>query len=365
MISKIWAPIVVMLFLFSSCSGQATNESQISNINSIAVGKLVLALDAKTWYVYQDQKDNYWFGSNGNGLIHFDGKRLLNYTMEDGLVDNTIRRIQEDHLGNVFVDTPNGVSKFDGVRFETLQKSESENNEWRLDPNDLWFTCNGKVEDVYRYDGEYLYEMKLPRKDLDKAFGREVRGLSFKDMSHSPYSVYGIDKDKAGNIWFGTITAGAFRYDGESFLWVAENELSELPDGRVPGVRSMLEDKEGYMWLSNFVSKYQIVNLDALQEYQKLVGVDMSKGQFDDRLPYFNAGLSDKNGDLWMTTYTGGVWKYVNGELKNFPVGEGITEALIISIYEDNHGVLWLGTDNIGVFRFNGEAFEKFAPLKK
>ena len=219
------------------------------------------------------------------------------------------------------------------------------------------------LDDVYRYDGTSLFELELPRKDLKKAFGRKVRGLGFEGMNSSPYSVFGIDKDKAGNLWIGTIVAGAFRYDGTSFLWFPEKELTELPDGRVPGVRSMLEDKDGHMWLSNFVSKYKINEAGTTVNYEKLDGIDLSKGQFEKRLPYFNSGLSDQNGDLWMTTYTGGVWKYEEGELINFSVRDGETEALIISIYEDRQGVLWLGTDNVGVFKFNGTTFEKFEPI--
>ena len=61
-----------------------------------------------------------------------------------------------------------------------------------------------------------------------------------------------------------------------------------------------------------------------------------------------------------MTTYTGGVWKYDGEELSNFPVKDGEKEVLLISIYKDNQGVLWLGTDNAGVFKYNGKDFVKF-----
>lgn len=229
-----------------------------------------------------------------------------------------------------------------------------------MESNDLWFNCNGNPNDIYRYDGKLLYELKLPRKDLTKAFGNEIRGLGFPDMNSSPYSVFGIDKDKAGNLWIGTIVAGAFRYDGKSFLWIPEKELSTLDDGRVPGVRSMIEDNDRNFWLSNFISKYRIGVEDSITKYEKLKGVDMSLGHFKNRIPYFNSGLSDRNGDLWMTTYTGGVWKYDGKELLNFPIRNGAIEVLLISIYQDNQGTLWLGTDNDGVYKHNGETFEKF-----
>ena len=64
-----------------------------------------------------------------------------------------------------------------------------------------------------------------------------------------------------------------------------------------------------------------------------------------------------------MTTYTGGVWKYDGNQLLNFPIADGKKEVLLISIYQDNKGVLWLGTDNDGVYKFNGETFKKFEPI--
>ncbi len=353
-----------VLTSFSSCRGQDNTEHKEAQSNSFSMGELVSELDEKIWNIYQDQKEKYWFGSNGNGVFYFDGKNLINYTIKDGLIDNSIRGIQEDSSGNIFIETPEGISKYDGKTFTTLKPIISSSNEWKLEPNDLWFNCNGNANHIYRYDGKLLYELKLPRKDLEKAYGGRAIGLSFSGMNSSPYSVYGIDKDKEGNLWIGTIVAGVFRYDGKSFLWIAEKELSTLNDGRVPGVRSMIEDKDGNFWLSNFISRYRISVKDSIVTYEKSEGIDMSKGQFQNRIPYFNSGLSDSNDDLWMTTYTGGVWKYDGENLANILVKDGATEVLLISIYKDNNGVLWLGTDNAGVYKFNGETFDKFEPMK-
>jgi ligand-binding sensor domain-containing protein len=357
--------LLIILTAVTSCDGQQNNEvERTQNGDSLAVGEVVEKLEDRTWKIYQDQKDDYWFGSNGNGVFHYDGKILRKYTMKDGLIDNYIRGIQGDNLDNVFIETPEGVSKYDGTAFTSLKPIKSTANKWKMEPNDLWFNCNGNPNDVYRYDGENLYELALPQMNLMEAFGRVVLGVGFKGMNSSPYSVYGIDKDRAGNLWFGTVSAGAFRYNGESFLWIGERELSTLPDGRVPGVRSMLEDKEGYFWLSNFISKYRISVSDSIAEYEKLKGIDISGELFKDRLPYFNSGLSDGEGNLWMTTYGGGVWRYDGNELKNWRLKDGQTEVLLISIYMDNKGLIWLGTDNAGVYMFNGEAFEKFSPMK-
>ncbi|MFT5147756.1 MAG: ligand-binding sensor domain-containing protein [Flavobacteriales bacterium] len=354
--------LTVILTAFLSCSGQVNTEKNV--IQSKSLGSTVTEIDSKIWTVYQDHNGNYWYGSNGSGVYHYDGKIIKNFTTNDGLIDMQIRGIQGDNFGNVFIETPKGISKYDGKKFSSLKPITAATNEWKLEPNDLWFNCNSNAQEVYRYDGESLFELELPRTDLQKAFGIEIKGLDFEDMNHSPYAVFGLDKDKEGNLWIGTITAGAYRYNGESFMHITEKELTTLPDGRVPGVRSMLQDKNGYYWLSNFKSKYDVSDADTVPSYEKFKGVDMTKKHLKGRIGYFNSGLVDDEGNLWMTTYGGGVWKYNGKQLFNIPIMDGETEILLISIYQDDKGVFWLGTDNVGVLKFNGETYEKFNPSK-
>lgn len=342
-----------------SCNGQVKSDSK--QHKTAEIGTVVSELDNQIWAIYQDSKGNHWFGSNSNGVYKFNGKKIIQFTTKDGLVHNQIRGIQEDQKGDLYIETHNGISKFDGMMFTTLQPVKSSKNEWKLEPTDLWFGYN--ANDLYRFDGELLYELKLPRKDLKKAFGIETEGVPFEGNNNSPYAVFGVNKDTNGNIWFGTATAGAFRYDGDSFLWIGEKELSRLPDGRVPGVRSMIQDKDGYFWLSNFYSKYKF-NPNLPNGYEKVKAVDLSLEITQDKILYFMSGIADKEGNLWMTTYDGGVWKYDGKTLSNFEINNGKENVLLICIYLDKKGTIWLGTNNDGAYKRNGEKFEKFEPKK-
>lgn len=350
--------LIIISSTFISCKGQEKTEPKITETKSFEFGKTVSNLDNRIWAVFQDSRDNYWFGSNGKGLYHFDGKILRLITSDDGLINNTIRGIQEDNKGNIFIETPKGISKFTGENFTALKVIVSENNQWKLEPNDLWFNCNGNANNIYRYDGENLYELQLPQKDIKNIFG-----INENEISYSPYSVYGIDKDKKGNVWFGTVLAGAFRFDGKSFLWIGEKELSRLENGQEPGVRSILEDKNGDIWLSNFKNKYKIES-NSKDDYKKLKAAELSEEIIKEKLLYFNSGLTATNGDLWMTTYGGGVWNYDGKTLSNYELNNGEEDVLLISIFQDNYGTLWLGTDNDGVYKYNGETFKKFEPNK-
>jgi len=349
--------IILLIFIssnFLSCKGQEKSEHKQTGTENLEIGKAISELDNQIWKIFQDSKGKYWFGSNGKGIYSLYGNDLKQFTTIDGLVNNSIRGIQEDKDGNIYIETTDGISKFDGRQFTTLKAIKSSNNQWKLETNDLWFGYN--AHDLYRYDGDSLFELKLPRQDLKKAFGVEPEGVPFKGLNNTPYAVFGVNKDKEGNVWFGTSTAGAFRYNGNSFLWFGEKELSTLPDGRVPGVRSMLQDKNGYFWLSNFISKYKI-EPGSLQ-YEKVKGIE------NENPNYFNSGIVSKDGDLWMTTYGGIVWKYDGKTFTRFKIHNGKELVLLITIYQDKNDVLWLGTDNDGVYKLNGEVFEKFIPEK-
>ncbi len=198
--------IILLVFVSSilSCNGQEKSENKQKETKTKEIGKLVSEIENQIWKIFQDTKGNYWFGSNGKGIYKFDQNTLKQFTTIDGLVHNQIRGIQEDKIGNLYFETPIGISKFDGIKFTTLTAIKSPKNQWKLEPNDMWFGYN--AYDLYRFDGDSLFELKLPRKDLNKAFATETEGVPFKGLNNTPYAVFGINKDKEGNIWIGTAT---------------------------------------------------------------------------------------------------------------------------------------------------------------
>lgn len=340
----IWSVLLISL-LSGTCDAQL-QDSKTENI--IAPGETILS-------IHQDQKGDYWFGSNGNGLYHYDGESLTHYTREDGLMGNQIRDIQEDDEGNLYFDTPRGVSKFDGKTFEWLRPFDLEENEWKLERSDLWFRESSDRNAVYRYDGERMYELQLPEQDLEKAYG-----IHFGKPRYSPYGLYSTYTDKTGNIWFGTLSAGVFRFDGKSFDWIAEQELTTLEDGRVPAVRSIIEDKEGNFWLSNILNRYRVSSSDGNFEYEKIAGIDQSGAGPKMEFPYFMSAVNDdQTGDLWMVTYAQGVWRYDGQSLKQYKIMNGQDEVLLACIHKDRQGNLLLGTHGAGVWKFEKGEWKK------
>ena len=353
--------VIGTITVISSCNGQNNLPNSKGISKTMELGKSVSELDKTIWNIYQDKKNNLWFSSKENGVFCYDGKGLTQFTKEDGLVSNQTRRVQEDHLGNLFFETTIGVSKYDGESFKTLtiKYDGLGANQWQLEPNDLWFRIGFDKRGPYRYDGNYLYALTFPKAPQEEVFG------SLGAMNYSPYGVYSIYKDSKGVMWFGTTSLGVCRFDGESLSWHYEEQLQTTPNGGDFGTRSIIEDKNGFFWFNNTRFRYNILpDKGEKIAHKKENGIGFINADGQTEFPFFLSITKDKEGDLWMATYDNGVWRNNGKELLHYPIMDGNTEVLLFKIYRDNQDVLWLGTHNAGVYRFNGQSFEKFE-LKK
>jgi len=163
--------LLCILTELTSCKGQntsqATNNILKTKLSAVAIGDTVSKLSEAIMIVYQDKKNNYWFGSRGQGVFKYDhGKYILNYTTKHGLVSTDIWGIQEDKAGNIYFDTQEGISKFDGKTFSTLSLSRVSSSEWKSGPDDLWFIGNWNKNGTYRYDGKTLHHLEFPKNEL-------------------------------------------------------------------------------------------------------------------------------------------------------------------------------------------------------
>lgn len=334
------------LVLLTSCNGQTSN-TQVKTEN-IVKGDTVSVLGNSVMVIFQDSKNDYWFGSWETGVYKYDGKTIVNYTTKHGLLNNRIDEIKEDKFGNIYFSSANAtseISKFKGKTFTTLKAIPSEN--WKLDSTDMWFKYSyGNTGKVYRYDGTTLFELQLPNPP----------NLS------NPFAVYSIYKDKEENIWFGTNPLGVCRYNGKSFDWITEEDVTEFRNEGVNGVRSIAEDRNGNFWF-NTEYRYGVYDSTTLKSnkfysrHQSIGGLD---GKKDSNLDEYLSTVKDNNNNLWFVTYLDGVWKYDGTKITHYAVQDNSKQIALFSIYKDNKGALWLGTHENGAYKFNGTAFEKF-----
>ena len=353
-----------ILITYTSCNAQSVNPSNKS-ISTTTLDDTVSTLSNSILIVFQAANGDYWFGSDTDGAYRHDGKSIIHYATKDGLSGDRIRSIQEDKQGNIYLATLGGISKYDGNTFTTLTpiKSSYPNDNWKLQPDDLWFCMPGKNGDKgpYRYDGKNLYQLEFPKHHMaDEYFAKTP------EYAWSPYEVYYIYKDRKGIMWFGTSSFGVCRYDGKSLSWLYEEHLTLIEGGGSFGIRSILEDKEGKFWFCNTSYRYNILP-DSLTEqdkhlinYNREPGIDNLPTSDGKNMAYFMSAINDNNGDIWMATYSQGVWRYDGKNITHYPVKDGTKDVTVFSIYKDKNGDLWLGTHEAGAYKFNGKTFEQW-----
>jgi ligand-binding sensor domain-containing protein/serine phosphatase RsbU (regulator of sigma subunit) len=153
--------------------------------------------------------------------------------------------------------------------------------------------------------------------------------------------VLSICQDKNGNIWFGTNSGGASRYDGNKFVTFSENDslvnnvvfsINQLKDGNLLfGTNGGLSIYNGKKF-TNYTEKDGLPNNRVFKTIQ------------------------DNNGTIWIGTSTG-VCNLVDGKIVPF-----LKDTLlnVFTMYADNVGNIWFGTFGNGAIKYNLQA-ERFS----
>ncbi|HSD14164.1 MAG TPA: two-component regulator propeller domain-containing protein [Flavobacterium sp.] len=134
--------------------------------------------------IFQDWEGNLWFGNNGAGLFRYDGKKITNFSIEKGLgnsdflkkkkiVDKpgTIGRvwaINDDKDGNLWIGTIDaGVWKYDGNKLTnyTIKDGLTGNSIWGIFKNkngELLFVTDGDT--ICKFNGRSFTEFLVSEK---------------------------------------------------------------------------------------------------------------------------------------------------------------------------------------------------------
>ena len=178
-----------------------------------------------------------------------------------------------------------------------------------------------------------------PNLDNSVGWGKSFTNFTNKD-SLRRFHVFSLLEDSKGILWFGTIGAGVYRYDGKNFTNITTK------DGLVDDVIGCVyEDKSGNIWFGTQagVSHYN--------------GKTFQNFTIKDGLPNddINSIIEDQHGKLWFGA-RGKACIYENGKFTIF-TNNGIPFQNVRSIIEDKKGDIWLGGDN-GLWRYNSNSID-------
>jgi DNA-binding NtrC family response regulator/ligand-binding sensor domain-containing protein len=289
--------------------------------------------------ICRDPSGAMWFGTWGGGVFRYDGRKFINFTAEDGLADDIVWAICVDSEGFLWFGTDKGVSRYDGRKFANLSMKDGLAGEkvraiYCDSRGFLWF---GTDKGVSRYDGERFVSFTVED------------GLAYP-------SVLAICEDRHGALWFGTGEiprsggGGVSRYDGERFTNFT------VEDGLISDeVRAIYCDSRGFLWFGTDkgVSRY---------DGERFINFTVEDGLIANHV---NSIQADPDGALWFGTgymisqTRGGLSRYDGNSIVNITVEDGLICDNVRVIHQDPDGTLWFGTTG-GLSRYDGERFVNF-----
>ncbi|SEH07812.1 ligand-binding sensor domain-containing protein [Candidatus Venteria ishoeyi] len=222
----------------------------------------------------------------------------------------------------------------------------------------------------------------------DAATGRLLQIFNRLNGLPSP-QIQALAPDEGNGVWAGT-NAGLAHFDGSQ--WATYTSVQGLPGN---DIKTLSSDNAGGVWLSSFggtlahisatgdITPVDVPALSAGDEIRAIL-VDAqanlwlgsnrgllrrdSAGQWgqlnssSSELPHdtINALLADGKGDLWLGTRGGlarldaaGQWQVWTQD--NTGENMGLPDNEVLSLENGYQGVIWIGTADMGVVRFDGE----------
>ncbi len=296
--------------------------------------------------IHEDTKGNLWFGTYGGGLCKYDGWNFSYFTEDDGLGSNDVNDIFEDKNGNLWIATRGGITVFDGKSFRNFTVddgliSNSVNSIVQDTEGNIWIATHAGIS---KYD---------PSAAL-RTGGQTFTGFTMKKNGLVSDDVSINMADNSGNIWFGT-PDGVIKYNGNDFINYTEEDGLDFSD-----IRSIIEDDYGNIWFGSYsgggLYKYNTEHDDRepkTSNTKKFIKYNSDNGLCKDIIL---ALFIDKAGFIWIGTDGGGVCKFDGGVFTQYTTHEGLSYNHVSSIYEDNSGKIWFGTYGYGVNIYNPDA---------
>ena len=319
-----------------------------------------------------DRNGNLWIASTTQGLLRIRDQRVSRFTVKNGLSNDEALCLYQDRDGNLWAGTnEGGLDRFRDSNLTTFSTDEGLSGDRTHSvigdgAGNIWVTTssglsrlNGQgVRTFTTADGLPTNNVLSLLIDHRKALligtlsdgliemraGRFAQRVATRDgMPASPIS--GIVEDGANQLWLATNGSGLVRYrDGRITVYSKSSGLLSNT------LFAVAEGLDGTIWIGTD---------DGLNSIKSgLVGHYLTKsGPANATVVSL---LFDSKKILWIGTLDRGLFRFENGRFTQYTVRQGLPDDTIGNVLEDSDANLWIGS-NSGITRLNRQDLDAVA----
>lgn len=240
-----------------------------------------------------------WLGTLGQGIMKFEGDKFVPMEQLNTLIDSYfIEAIYEDREQKIWISTDDkGLFQYSPIS-NTLRN----------------FTATG-------------------------------------DLTSEAISSF--SEDKTGRLFISTINGGLMQLNKE------EMTFEPIPyKGRTDlNIKTLLTDSQNNLYIGTEGNGIKLYD----REYNRIVDCDISIGVFDLTSSKVHSILEDKEGNLWVGIFQKGLIFVPSMQNKFNYYGyksyskNSIGSNCVMSIFRDKQGTIWVGTDNDGLYAIDDD----------
>lgn len=336
--------------------------------------------------IYQDSRNYIWIATE-DGLNKFDGVRFTIYRSVRGdkttLKNNYVRSLFEDSKGRFWVGCINSLHIYNRST-DDFSPVKLYFNDSIINPHitsiieskegEIWMTTSGLgVIRIRNNDTRYNVEIDLSRRLSSMHltavyqdsrgnfwFASENQGINYYNPITNDLKIYkssktigsnqisAIAEDTEGNLFVGTLTNGLFRFNTEKQMFEAIPHLSQ----QTLSVKSIILNNKNKLLVGTDGQGIKVLN----DRKKMLEDYHVHSASFDFSNMKVHAICQDRVGNLWIGVFQKGVFldpespnKFNYWGYKSYNqniIGSGC----IMSLLKDKDGLIWVGTDNDGIY---------------
>jgi ligand-binding sensor domain-containing protein/AraC-like DNA-binding protein len=303
------------------------------------------------------------------------------WTIAHGLPSNTIRSIAQTPDGYLWIATPKGLVRFDGIRFLKIPfvKNQEIKNKENIPPDTLFVDQRGilwigSIAGLTRYHyktGKFTTFTKKHglTEDRFRCIKEDMRGnlwigffVSYLNrFANGKFTAFNasdglegkkinaIVEDRKGNLLFGTRENGVFKFLNETFF---KFEIEGL--GRNHLISTIYEDQGGTLWIGTNKGLFRNVD-NRTNVYTRRDGLS------DNYIRYI---IEDNERNLWVGTVNG-LNRMKQNQMGRIVIENMLEDHMILSLFQDSENSLWIGTYDSGIKRLKDGKFMPYSAIEK